>query len=59
MINNITIVGKGYRTIIIRFTESKYKVNIHDKDHSKIDLINNKISPISDDLIQDFLTNKI
>ena len=59
MINNITIVGIGYVGLSLSVLLSqKYKVNIHDKDHSKIDLINNKISPISDDLIQDFLTNK-
>lgn len=59
MINNITIVGAGYVGLSLSVLLSqKYKVNIHDIDHSKIDLINNKISPISDDLIQDFLANK-
>ena len=59
MIKNITIVGAGYVGLsLCVLLGEKYNVNVNDIDQSKVDLINNKISPISDDLINDFLKNK-
>ncbi len=55
----ITIVGAGYVGIsIAMLLAQNNEVVILDTDKSKIDFLNSKISPINDEEIQDFLTNK-
>ena len=57
--NNITIVGLGYVGLSLATLLSRQnKVIALDVDENKINLVNNKISPIVDDDIQDFLSNK-
>tara|TARA_B100001989_G_C24515123_1_gene452668 strand:- start:307 stop:1491 length:1185 start_codon:yes stop_codon:yes gene_type:complete len=55
----VTIVGCGYvglslSTLISQFTE----VIAYDIDESKVSKINNRISPIKDNLLDDFFSNK-
>ena len=56
---NITIVGAGYVGLSIGLLLSKkHKVTMLDVVESKIDQINNKISPIDDSEIKQFLANE-
>ncbi|CAM4436399.1 nucleotide sugar dehydrogenase [Vibrio agarivorans] len=56
---NITVVGAGYVGIsnALLFAQNR-NVTILDIDRHKIELINDKISPIKDGLVEDFLRNK-
>jgi len=56
---NITIVGTGYVGLSLSVLLAKHnKVVAYDIDEDKINLINNKQSPISDTQIESFLKNK-
>ena len=53
---NITIVGTGYVGLSNAMLFSKqHSVIAMDIDKTKVELLNNKISPIQDDLIQEYL----
>lgn len=56
---NVVIFGSGYvgLSLAVLFSQ-KHNVTSIDIVKEKIDLINNKKSPISDSLIEDFLTSK-
>ena len=55
----ISVIGMGYVGISNAILLSqKYQVSIFDKDNNKLNLIKNKISPIDDHDIQDFLRNR-
>mgnify|MGYP005657126191 CR=1 FL=1 len=55
----ISVIGMGYVGISNAVLLSqKHQVSIFDKDKNKINLIKNKISPIDDHDIQDFLRNR-
>lgn len=55
----ITIIGAGYVGLSLAILISrKYKVSVLDIDTKKVDLINNKISPIKDKDITYFLKTK-
>tara|TARA_B100000780_G_scaffold278222_1_gene251046 strand:+ start:2192 stop:3361 length:1170 start_codon:yes stop_codon:yes gene_type:complete len=56
---NITIVGSGYVGLSLAvLLAQKNNVKVLDIDEKKIEKINNKISPIQDNEIEDFLRNK-
>ena len=59
MIKNIVIIGAGYvGTSLSVLLSQSYQVTVVDNNESKLDLINRNISPISDQLIQDFFNKK-
>lgn len=59
MFNKITIIGAGYVGFSLAILLSQKKtVVVHDIDENKLKKINNKISPLSDDDIQNYLDNK-
>lgn len=56
MFKKIVVVGAGYVGMsIAMLCSQKYDTTIVELDNKKISLLLNKISPISDDLIQEFL----
>lgn len=56
MFKKIVVVGAGYVGMsIATLCSQKYDTTIVELDNKKINLLLNKISPISDDLIQEFL----
>jgi len=56
---NIAVAGTGYVGLSIATLLSQHnKVTAIDIIQEKVDLINNKKSPIQDDYIEDYLTNK-
>lgn len=56
---NISIVGAGYVGLSLAcLLSQKHMVNIIDIQEEKISCINNKISPIIDSYVSDFLKNK-
>jgi len=56
---NITIVGTGYVGLSIStLLSQKHKIITLDIDESKVELINNRKSPIEDKEIEDFFINK-
>ena len=58
-IYNITVVGTGYVGLSLSVLLSiKHNVTAYDIDHKKIDLINNKISPIEDKKIEEYFLYK-
>lgn len=55
---NITVVGTGYVGLSIAILLAQHnKVTALDVDEEKIKMINNKISPIQDDYIEEYLAN--
>ncbi|WP_081775648.1 nucleotide sugar dehydrogenase [Fusobacterium perfoetens] len=55
---NITVVGTGYVGLSIAILLAQHnKVTALDVDEEKIKMINNKISPIQDDYIEEYLKN--
>lgn len=55
---NITVVGTGYVGLSIGILLAQHnKVTALDVDEEKIKMINNKISPIQDDYIEEYLAN--
>ena len=55
---NITIVGTGYVGLSNAMLFSKnHVITAVDIDQTKVDSLNNRISPIKDELIQEYLTN--
>ncbi|AMC94006.1 UDP-glucose 6-dehydrogenase [Erysipelothrix larvae] len=57
-INKITVVGTGYVGLSLStLLSTKYSVVALDIDENKINMINNKQSPIHDDLIIEYLNN--
>lgn len=55
---NITIVGTGYVGLSNAMLFSKnHVITAVDIDQTKVDSLNNRISPIQDELIQEYLTN--
>ncbi|MDC3359876.1 nucleotide sugar dehydrogenase [Gammaproteobacteria bacterium] len=59
MFNKITIIGAGYVGFSLAVLLSQKKtVVVHDIDENKLEKINNKISPLSDNDIQNYLDNK-
>jgi UDPglucose 6-dehydrogenase len=57
--HNITVVGAGYVGLSLAVLLAQHnKVIALDIDHHKIDQINQGISPIHDNLIQDYLSHK-
>ena len=60
MFKKITIIGAGFVGFSLAVLISQKKdVTIFDIDKIKLQKINNKISPIHDNKIQDFLDTKI
>ena len=55
----ISVIGMGYvglsNAILLA---AKHSVICHDNDSSKLDLIDKKVSPIKDSLINNYLKNK-
>jgi len=59
LIKNIVTIGAGYvGTSLSVLLSQSYQVTVVDNNESKLDLINRNISPISDQLIQDFFNKK-
>ncbi len=55
----IGIVGAGYVGLSLAvLIAQKYEVKLMDVDQTKVDLINNKVSPIDDNEIKNYLKNK-
>ena len=55
---NIGVIGLGYVGVSLAVLLSKKnKVIAHDIDSTKVNLLKNKLSPIKDDEITNFLTN--
>lgn len=58
-VKNIAIIGSGYVGISLAILLSqKHRVNIYDLDENKLKKIDQKVSPIKDDLIEDYLSTK-
>ncbi len=56
---NITIVGAGYVGLSLAILLSrKHKVKLLDLSEEKVELINNKLSPIKDSVVEEYLSNK-
>lgn len=56
---NIAIIGSGYVGMsLATLLSQKHKVNIYDLDESRLEKINQKVSPIKDDLIDEYLRTK-
>ena len=56
---NVTVVGAGYVGLSLAILLAKdYNVVLLDIIQDKVDMINNKISPIKDEYIEDYLKNK-
>ena len=56
---NIAIIGSGYVGMsLATLLSQKHKVNIYDLDHKKLEKIDQKVSPIKDDLIDEYLSTK-
>lgn len=56
---NIAIIGSGYVGMSLATLLSQmHKVNIYDLDERKLEKINQKVSPIKDDLIDEYLSTK-
>ena len=56
---NITIAGTGYVGLSLSvLLSTKYNVTAYDINEEKVNLINNKKSPIKDEYIEDYLSNK-
>ena len=56
---NIAIIGSGYVGMSLAVLLSQnHKVNIFDIDEEKLKKINQNISPIKDDLISEYLSNR-
>ena len=59
MNNNIAVAGAGYVGLSLAVLLSqKNDVKLIDIDENKIDLINRKISPLKDEYIEKYLSNK-
>lgn len=57
---NIAIIGSGYVGMSLAVLLSQqHKVNIYDLDEEKLSKIDQKISPIKDDIIDEYLSTKI
>jgi len=57
---NITVVGAGYVGLSLGTLLSRHhEVTIYDIDVNKINMINNRVSPIKDDLISFWFTKRI
>ena len=57
--NNITIVGCGYVGMSLSILLSRqHSVTVYDINKKKVSLINDKKSPIKDEKIDNYLTNK-
>ena len=58
-IKNIAIIGSGYVGISLAILFSQnYRVKIYDLDEEKLKKIDEKISPIKDDLVEEYLRCK-
>ena len=56
---NIAIIGSGYVGMsLATLLSQRHKVNIYDLDEKKLEKIDQKLSPIKDDLIDDYLRTK-
>lgn len=56
---NIAIIGSGYVGMsLATLLSQRHKVNIYDLDEKKLKKIDQKISPIKDDLIDEYLRTK-
>ena len=56
---NIAIIGSGYVGMSLAILLSqKHKVHIYDLDEKKLKKIDQKISPVKDDLIDEYLNKK-
>ena len=56
---NIAIIGSGYVGMsLATLLSQSHKVNIYDLDKKKLEKIDQKLSPIKDDLIDDYLRTK-
>ena len=56
---NIVIIGLGYVGMSLATLLSKnYRVNVYDHDEEKLRKIDKKLSPIKDDLIDEYLSTK-
>lgn len=57
--HNIAIIGSGYVGMSLAILLSQNNlVNIHDLDEDKLSMIDQKVSPIKDDLIDEYLSTK-
>jgi len=56
---NIAIIGSGYVGMsLATLLSQKHKVNIYDLDERKLEKIDQKVSPIKDNLIDEYLSTK-
>ncbi len=56
---NIAIIGSGYVGMsLATLLAQKHKVHIYDLDEKKLKKIDQKISPVKDDLIDEYLSTK-
>lgn len=56
---NIAVIGSGYVGMsLATLLSQNYKVNIYDLDKEKLEKIEQKVSPIKDDLIDEYLNTK-
>ena len=56
---NISIIGAGYVGLSLAvILSTKYQVNLLEINQSKVDLINKKVSPIKDEYISKYLSEK-
>ena len=56
---NIAIIGSGYVGMsLATLLSQNHRVNIYDIDEKKLEKIDQKLSPIKDDLIDEYLSTK-
>ena len=56
---NIAIIGSGYVGMsLAALLSQSHKVNIYDIDERRLEMIDQKVSPIKDDLIDEYLSTK-
>jgi UDPglucose 6-dehydrogenase len=57
---NITVVGIGYVGLGVGvMLSTKHDVTMLDIDQKKVDMINNRKSPLKEAMIEDYLANKV
>ena len=58
-VKNIAVIGSGYVGMsLATLLSQKHKVNIYDLDERRLEKIDQKVSPIKDDLIDEYLSTK-
>ena len=56
---NIAIIGSGYVGMsLAALLSQNHRVNIYDLDEKRLEKIDQKVSPVKDDLIDEYLSTK-